>query len=86
MFECAICGRVLGYNKQRIFFCNKCYRRWKKEIRSHQPWIKYLINSEQARRRWDTIIVGNKRLPVNLVRLGNKYDVGDDGSLIVRED
>jgi len=85
MFECAICGRNLGY-KQGVFFCNRCYRKWKKEIRSHQSWITYLINNEQARRRWDTILVDGKRIPVKLVRLGNKYDISGDGSLVVRED
>lgn len=69
---CSICGKSIS----RDWFCYKCYQTYKKAIEGNEPWIRYVQNCEKKRRRTPT-------LPV--IYLGDKYDITDDGQLIIKD-
>lgn len=77
-FICAICERRINSK----FFCWKCYSRFKKEILSKEKWVRYLYNKE-AQRRYLIRRTKEGKLP-RIIRLGNKWDIGGNNKLIVR--
>lgn len=75
---CAICQSEYRPTKPKEWFCNKCYHMWYKEIHDREPWVKFCISSELSRRR-------QQRKQINFLFLGNKWDIDNDGNLIIRE-
>ncbi len=82
---CAICCRPLHTENPKVFFCSRCYHDWEKEIRAKVGWVRFLINDEKKRRRWDTYMDNGKSVSVQLVYLGSEFDVDNTGKLIRRE-
>ncbi len=83
--ECAICCRPLNTENPKVYFCSKCYHDWEKEIKAKVGWIKFLINNELRRRRWDTYSDKGKVVSVQLVYLGNEFDIDSDGNIVRRD-
>jgi hypothetical protein len=69
---CSICGDKIW----RDWYCYKCYQKYKKDIKGNSPWTKFLQNLEKKRRREPII---------PMVYLGDKYDISNDGRLMIRE-
>ncbi len=82
---CAICCRPLHTENPKVYFCSKCYHDWEKEIKARVAWVKFLINDEAKRRRWDTYLSKSGRVSVQLVYLGSEFDIDNCGNLIHRE-
>lgn len=80
-YACAICCCSLHTENPRIFFCSKCYHDWEREIKANVGWVKALRNFESQRRRQDTFMYKGKRVSVQLVYLGDSFDLAmaDDG-------
>lgn len=76
---CAICQREYYPRQPREWFCNYCYNRWKKDILSRLPWVKFCISSELNRRRQEKGMRG-------FIFLGSKWDISTDGHLAPRDD
>jgi hypothetical protein len=57
--RCAICERsIREHGKGRpIYFCWRCYKKWKKNIIDKEKWVTFLINEEQNRRRQEVRLI-----------------------------
>lgn len=71
MLRCCICDVTI----QKKYFCLKCYNKYKNDILSGEPWVKFLKSDERRKR--------NKREPLT-VYLGDTYDISDSYKLIYR--
>jgi hypothetical protein len=75
-YECCICGVTLHTENPKTYFCSKCYKDWKREIKAKCEWVTCLINFESRRRRWDTWKENGKIKHAELVwGLGNDFDI-----------
>jgi len=71
-FLCSICLKRIS----RGWYCPKCYKEHKEAIQAKAPWTRFLQYEEKNRRRRPTLA---------LVYLGDRYDISDDGRLIIRD-
>ena len=66
-FLCSICSR----NISRGWYCYGCYKTYRSEIESNQPWTRFVQNEEKTRRRRPQLFF-----------LGD-CDVSNDGVIII---
>lgn len=71
-YLCSICGRRIS----RDWYCYHCYQKHKEDIESNSRWTRFLQKEENNRRRKPILAV---------VYLGDKYDISDDGRLVIRD-
>lgn len=60
----------------RGWYCYRCYLEFRSDIEDNALWTRYIQNLEKKRRRAPI-------LPV--IFLGDKFDITDDGHLVVRD-
>jgi hypothetical protein len=85
-YECCICSKSLNTENPRTFYCSECYRLYYSDIIGKAEWVTFLQRNESQRRRWDTYYHRGKRVTVQLVYLGNEWDISADGKLIPLEE
>lgn len=44
---CAICEKRISYG----WYCYSCYKKYKSDIESNEPWTRFVQNEEKRRRR-----------------------------------
>lgn len=71
-FLCSICERRII----KGWYCYRCYIEFRSEIEDNLPWTRYIQNLEKRRRREPT---------PPIVYLGDRFDITDDGHLVLRE-
>lgn len=74
-YLCAICQNPYRPRKVTELFCNSCYTKFRESILNKEAWVQYCVRNEQARRNWDSYIKLGKRVWIELVYLGDKYDL-----------
>lgn len=80
--QCAICSKTLNTENDKIYFCNTCYRDWGEEIKGKKPWIKFVVNNEHSRRRWDECSRGGETIKISLIQLYDNMELDVDGNII----
>lgn len=85
-YECCICSANLHTENPRTFFCSRCYSKYKESILARAEWVRFLQNNESYKRRWNTYYHKGKRMTVQLLYLGDEWDISADGKLIPLEE
>lgn len=76
MYEnfCAICQKPL--HKYSIkYYCSECWSKFNTDILTHAPWVKVAYAEERKTRFQDSIVCEGKRIPIDIVHLGDKFDI-----------
>jgi hypothetical protein len=73
--RCAICETKLVGKFKNNWFCYKCYKEYEEAIVAKKPWVVFLRDSEQARRRLKELSV---------VFLGNELDIDTNGKVVYK--
>lgn len=64
--RCALCEREIGGGGGSfvpIYFCAKCYSRWRTEYLARESWVRFLENIEKQRRKRRNRLLKSVGLP-----------------------